>query len=287
VPYCIASINEDKEFKMNNTLLAVKIIQQRAPHAAAKVAVILGSGAGPFVDQLHDSVVIPYEDLPGFPSSKVEGHHNEMHVGLIDDVPVICLKGRAHYYEGLMTSSLKTMIHTLIALGIEILIVTNAAGSLHKVIAPGSLAMICDHINFQGHSPLVGENDDAIGPRFISMENTYDEGLRAQCKMIAAQEKIVLHEGVYIATLGPQFETPAEINAFRLWGADLVGMSTVPEVILARHAGLRVLAISSVTNYAAGMTDIALSHQQTLNFAQVALPSLSLLLSKLLTTLTY
>ena len=179
-------------------------------------------------------------------------------------------QGRLHYYEGAANTEIQVLVRTLKLLGCEILLVTNAAGSLNLSAAPGSLMLITDHINFQFNHPLVGPNHNEFGPRFVNMENAYDRDLRALMQTTAVEQDIELHQGVYLGVLGPTFETPAEIKAFKLLGADAVGMSTVPEVIIARHCGLRVVVVSAITNYATGLSESELSHEETLRYGNKA-----------------
>jgi purine-nucleoside phosphorylase len=217
---------------------------------------------------VQDAVVIGYEDLPGFPRPTVVGHAGRALLGHIGGVPVAVLQGRAHLYEGGDPETVRVPVRALRAAGAEILILTNAAGSLHPSVGPGSLMAITDHINLTGFNLLMGPNDEAIGPRFPSLRDAYDPLLLDTMRTCAEDLGIALAEGVYLAVTGPSFETPAEIRAFQTLGADAVGMSTVQETILARHCGLRVAAVSVITNLAEGMTDEALSHEQTLSAAQ-------------------
>ena len=221
-------------------------------------------GGGALVDVLDDAVHIPYAELPGFRAGTVTGHAGSLALGTLDGVPVAVLQGRSHVYEGIEAAAITTPIRMLRLLGAEILVLTNAAGSLRPEAGPGSLVALSDHINLQGFNPLVGANDEAVGPRFPSLAEAYDPDLRAGLHRAAEELGTTLHDGVYLAVSGPSFETPAEIRAFRTLGADLVGMSTVPEAIVARHCGLRVAAVSVVTNLAEGMGEVALSHEQTL-----------------------
>ncbi len=257
---------------------AAALVGARAPGAVPCVGIILGSGLGELADRVERAVTIPYSDLRGFPKPSVDGHAGRLVVGTLADVPVACLAGRVHLYEGLAPSAVLTPVRTLKAAGCEILLVTNAAGSLNQRAGPGSLMMITDHIDLLPGNPLVGDNDPGFGPRFFAMDKAYDPELQERLRHAAASQGIRLHEGVYLACLGPNFETPAEIKAFGALGADAVGMSTVPEVIVARHCGLRVAALSVITNLAAGMTDDALSHEQTLHRAALAMDDLGRLL---------
>lgn len=253
---------------------ALTVIHQHKPNFKAKIGIILGSGLGKLAEAIEDATVIPYDDIPGFGACTVAGHQGKLHLGWINKVPVVCLQGRAHYYEGKTHENFKALIRTVKLLGCDTVIITNASGSLREEVGPGSVVMINDHINMQHFHPLIGPNDADFGPRFVGMEGAYDQKIRQQVQAIARREGITLPEGVYIAVNGPTFETPAEIRAFRILGADVVGMSTVPEVILARHCGLRVLAFAAISNYAAGMRPITLSHETTLAGASLAADTL-------------
>jgi xanthosine phosphorylase len=244
----------------------MSVIAERAP----RLGIILGSGLGAVADALEDAVAVPYTELPDFPQPSVHGHAGTLALGRLSGLPVACLQGRAHVYEGGDPGVMRGPVRALKAAGAEALFVTNAAGSLNREVGPGSLMAISDHINLLGVNPLTGPNDDAVGPRFPSLRDAYDPELRGNLHAAAEDLDIALAEGVYLATAGPSFETPAEIRAFRTLGADAVGMSTVPEVILARHAGLRVVAVSAVTNLAEGMGGEELSHEQTLRYANRA-----------------
>ncbi len=243
---------------------AVRQLRARAPQAQPRIAVVLGSGWGGLTDQLRDALRIRYDELPGFPQATVPGHSGELWLGRIGAHEVAVMSGRKHAYENGDVKGMQLPIRTLRALGCEVLVQTNAAGSLRAAMAPGSLMVLADHINPSQRSPLVGEGG---AERFVGMLDAYDPELRATAHAVASRSGVELHEGVYLWTLGPQFETPAEIRMFRQWGADAVGMSTVPETILARHAGMRVLALSLLTNMAAGMSDESLSHAHTLSQA--------------------
>ena len=222
--------------------------------------------------------MVGYEELPGFPRPTVSGHAGRAVLGAIGGVPVAVFQGRAHLYEGGDPEALRVPVRSLHAAGAEILILTNAAGSLRPTVGPGSLMAITDHINLTGFNLLMGPNDDAIGPRFPSLRDAYDPGLLNALRESAEERGIALAEGVYLAVTGPSFETPAEIRAYRTMGADAVGMSTVQETILARHCGLRVAAVSVITNLAEGMSDEPLSHEQTLRAAQDGATDLARLL---------
>jgi xanthosine phosphorylase len=247
-------------------------------HVQPHVGIVLGSGLGAVADAVEDATTVGYEELPGFPRPGVAGHAGRAVLGHLGGVPVCVLMGRAHFYEGGDPLPRITPIRALRAAGAEIVVLTNAAGSLRAEVGPGRLMAISDHINLTGYNPLAGPNDDAIGPRFPSLRDAYDPALRAELHAAAADLGIDLADGVYLAVSGPSFETPAEIRAFRILGADAVGMSTVHETILARHAGLRVAAISAISNLAEGMSDRPLSHEQTLADAQRAAGDLARLL---------
>jgi xanthosine phosphorylase len=247
---------------------AADVIAGRARGFAPRLGLMLGSGLGELADRLEDRVQIPYGELPGFHAGGLAGHAGALVLGRLAGQPVAIFSGRWHVYEGIDGSAITTPIRTLRELGAEMLVLTNAAGSLRPEAGPGSLVCLSDHINMLGFNPLTGPNDDAAGPRFPSLRDAYDPELRARLHAAADALGIELHDGVYLAVAGPSFETPAEIRAFRTLGADLVGMSTVPEVIAARHAGLRVAAVSAVTNLAEGMGGEELSHDQTLRVAR-------------------
>jgi xanthosine phosphorylase len=256
---------------------AAAVINERSglrPH----VGVVLGSGLGAVAGAVADPTTIDYGDLPGFPRPGVAGHVGQAVVGRIGDVPVAVLQGRAHVYEGGDLDEIRVPVRALRAAGAEILVLTNAAGSLRPDVGPGRLMLITDHVNLSGVDVLAGPNDDELGPRFPSMRDAYDPELRAALRAAAEELGTALAEGVYLAVSGPAFETPAEIRAFATLGADAVGMSTVHETVVARHCGLRVAAISAITNFAEGMTDESLSHEQTLRDAERAAGELAPLL---------
>lgn len=257
-----------------------EVIKKRCPDITPKFGLILGSGLGELAEKIENPVDIPYSDLQGFGDCSVAGHTGVLTIGTMSGVPVVCMRGRSHYYEGNDNIAMQTPIYTLKSIGCETLIITNAAASLRPEVKPGSLSIINDHINFSFRNPLVGPNNSDYGPRFPGMENAYDHDLRLQLKEIANELKITLPEGVYLGVLGPSYETPAEIRAFKILGADLVGMSTVPEVIVASHCGLRVAAISSITNMACGMSDEKLNHENVLIVAKNAASNLIKLLTR-------
>lgn len=249
--------------------IACAYIQKRCANFAPKVGLILGSGLGQIAENINDKITLPYADIPGFPLASIPGHASQLTLGKVNTIPLACMQGRVHLYEGQQSwNGIKTAIRTLKLLGCETLIITNAAGSLHHEIEPGNLVMISDHINLQPGNPLMGPNDDAFGPRFVSMEDAYSPTLRKTFADCAKQLSIPLTSGTYLGICGPVFETPAEIHAFRNLGADLIGMSTVPEVIIARHCSMRVAAISIISNLAAGLSNKKISHEQTIKIAQ-------------------
>jgi xanthosine phosphorylase len=243
-----------------------------------RVGIVLGSGLGAVADAVTEPTVVDYADLPGFPRPTVEGHGGRAVLGKIGSIPVAVLQGRAHVYEGGDLDAVRTPVRALRAAGAEILVLTNAAGSLRPEVGPGSLMLITDHINLSGVNVLAGPNEDEVGPRFPSLLDAYDPELRERLHAAAEELGTELAEGVYIAVSGPTFETPAEIRAFKMLGADAVGMSTVHETAVARHAGLRVAAVSAITNLAEGMSEEALSHEQTLRDAQRGADALAPLL---------
>ena len=250
-----------------------------------RVGVVLGSGLGGLADELEAPVEVPYADLPGWPASTAVGHAGRLALGTIDGVPLAVLRGRAHLYEGVSADQLAFGIRVLGRLGVDTLVVTNAAGAVNEAFRPGMLVLITDHVNLTAHSPLVGANDDTLGPRFPDMSDAYDTELRQAALEAAGRLGLDVGEGVYCAWLGPQFETPAEIRFFRAIGGDLAGMSTVPEVIAARHLGIRCLGVSVVTNMAAGITEGKLGHEEVLTVGAEAQPRLTALLREFLPAL--
>jgi xanthosine phosphorylase len=234
-----------------------------------KVGMILGSGLSSLAEQMEHSVTIPYQAIPGLQVGSVAGHASLMVMGSLNNTPVVCMRGRLHVYEGTPYESIRILIRIMKHMGCQTLILTGAVGSLRPEAGPGELMMITDHINFQPGNPLVGPNDESEGPRFFGMEDAYDVGLQDIMQTQAKKLGINLHKGVYLSTLGPCFETPAEIRAFKILGADVVGMSVVPEVLVARHCGLRVVCIAAVTNFAAGMSQEKITHEGTLHFGEI------------------
>jgi len=251
-----------------------------------RVGVVLGSGLGGLADALENRVEIPYGEIPGWPVSTAVGHAGVLVLGAVDGVPIAVMRGRAHLYEGVSADRAVFGVRVLGKLGIRSLVVTNAAGGINTAYRPGELVLISDHVNLQGTSPLVGPNDEELGPRFPDMSDAYDPELRRLAREAAARLGIELREGVYAAWLGPQFETPAEIRFMRAVGSDLAGMSTVPEVIAARHMGVRCLGISVVTNMAAGVLPEKIDHGAVLEVGARAAGSLTALLRGLVPTLS-
>jgi purine-nucleoside phosphorylase len=229
-----------------------------------RIGLVLGSGLGAFADDLSEATRIPYAQIPSFPRSTAVGHAGQMVIGKAGDVSVVAMQGRVHLYEGYSASEVAFPTRVLGRMGIRALILTNAAGGINLEYKQGALVVLSDHINLQGQNPLVGPNDERFGPRFPDMTHAYYKPYRALALEAARKLGKTLHEGVYAALLGPSYETPAEIRYLRTIGADLVGMSTIPEVIVARHMGVKVLAISCVTNMAAGILDKPLNHEEVL-----------------------
>jgi purine-nucleoside phosphorylase len=232
------------------------------------VAVVLGSGLGAFAEALDGRMEIPYRDIPGWPLSTAVGHAGKLAIGMVEGVPVAALSGRAHLYEGYTALQAVYGVRALRSLGAESLVLTNAAGGIQASWKPGTLVLISDHINLLGQNPLSGANDDALGPRFPDMTEAYSRRFRELAREAGTSIGVDLPEGVYAALPGPSYETPAEIRYLRTIGADLVGMSTVPETIAANHMGMNVLGISCVTNHAAGVTDQKLDHKEVMEVGE-------------------
>lgn len=253
------------------------ILKQYPGNFKPIAGIVLGSGLGPFADTLTNKIVISYKDIPGFPTTSVPGHAGELILGYAQDRPVVCLKGRVHAYEGTDLSYIKTYVRTLKCLGCEYFIATNASGSLREDMAPGSIMMLIDHINLMPINPLTGPNDDEFGPRFLPLDQAYNANVQQLLQKAALHTNVTLHSGVYIAVQGPQYETSAEIKAFRLLGADAVGMSTVPEILVAHHCGMKIGALATLTNYATGLTNkshdhndvVAVANQASINLVKI------------------
>ncbi len=232
------------------------------------IGLVLGSGLGAFADTLDEAVAIPYRQIPHFPTSTAVGHKGELVVGRSRGVPVAVMAGRVHYYEGYTQQQVVFPTRVLGRLGVRTLVVTNAAGAVNTAYRPGELMALSDHLNLMGDHPLLGPNEDALGERFFDMSAAYDPALRALALQACAEVGLSAHTGVYVALSGPSYETPAEIRMLRVLGADAVGMSTVPEVLAARHMGLRVLGLSCLTNMAAGVLDQPLDHREVLEVGE-------------------
>ncbi|WP_429810553.1 purine-nucleoside phosphorylase [Ensifer sp. B1-9] len=258
---------------------AAELLKARLAGFSPRYGIVLGSGLGSLVDAVEETLRLSYAEIPGFPVSSVSGHAGELVAGTLSGVPVIMLSGRVHYYEQGDANAMRQPLETLKELGIECLVLTNSAGSLREDLPPGSVMRISDHINYSGFNPLIGvESDD----RFVGMTNAYDAELAARMQKSAERLGIPLIGGVYMWFSGPSFETPAEIRMARILGADAVGMSTVPEVILARFFGLRVVAASVITNFGAGMTGGEISHHETKDMAPVGGKRLAAILADMI-----
>ncbi len=258
---------------------AAQVIAAAKPGFRPKVGVILGSGLGPVADDVADATIIGYHELPGFPQPSVQGHAGRLSLGKIGETPVAVLQGRSHFYEHGQADVMKLPVRTLHAIGCEALILTNAGGSLDPAMGPGSVMMITDHINLVQASPLYSESGNS---RFVDMVGAYDADLQQRARVAAAATGAPLHEGVYVWFSGPQFETPAEVKFAQLIGGTAAGMSTVPEVILAREAKMRVAGFSIITNLGAGMSDALLSHEHTMSIAASAAGVLRKLLYRMI-----
>ena len=253
-------------------------ILHRAPGFRPRIGIVLGSGLGGLADRVADAVAVPYTELDGFPVPSVEGHAGRLVLGHLGGQSVACMQGRVHAYEGNGFDALKTAIRALKLAGCDTLVLTCAAGSLRVEVGPGRLMAISDHLNMLGANPLTGPNEDAFGPRFPSMTDAWDPDLRALMRRKALEQNIDLVEGVYAAYPGPSFETPAEVRMLKVLGADAVGMSTVPECIVARHCGLRVVGCAVITNLGVGLGEGPVDHDQTLRAASAAASDLERLL---------
>lgn len=271
--------------QQSNAHRAAAMIKERLPSFKPTIGIVLGSGLGSFAEQLEDAVSFGYDELPGFPVVTVHGHGGHLVAGHLSGVGVVCLQGRAHSYEGLNHEVVKTYVRTLKLLGCDYFFATNASGSLREDVGPGSLMLITDHINLQPGNPLVGLNDEEFGPRFLPLDNAYDASIREKLLMIAHKENIALNQGVYLSVLGPNYETAAEIRAFRILGADAVGMSTVPEVLVANHCSMKVAVIATITNYATGLSCTSHSHEAVVTVAKQAAEKLNILLKRFITEL--
>jgi purine-nucleoside phosphorylase len=247
-----------------------------------KVAVILGSGLGSFADSIETEMAISYAEIPNFPVSTVEGHSGKLIIGKYHGKPIIAMQGRFHFYEGYTMQEVTFPIRVFKMLGVEFLLVSNAAGGINHNFEVGDLMMITDHINLFGTNPLIGKNDNRLGPRFPDMSKAYDPTLCEHARMFARRNSIKLHEGVYVGLTGPSFETPSEYRFLHSIGGDAVGMSTVPEVIVAKHAGLIVFGISVITNNGLAIPDEGNLHSEVVDVATVASPKLEAIFSELI-----
>ncbi len=271
----------------NQVIEAARFLRARLGKLTPSVGVVLGSGLGGVAHAVTESVVVPYREIPHFPQSTVEGHSGQIVAGRMGGAPVIILQGRVHYYEGYSPLQVTFPMRVLGALGIGAVILTNASGGIDESYHPGQLVLIADHINMMGWNPQIGANEarfatkHGTGLRFFDMSEAYSLRLRKLAQQAAHDEGITLEEGIYLAVSGPSFETPAEIRAFRTLGATLVGMSTVPETIVARHMGLEVLGISCVTNKAAGLNPVPLSHEEVYETGRLVERRLTGVLEKL------
>ena len=251
----------------NEQLLEAAAFLKEKGFMDAEIGLVLGSGLGDLADEITDSIEVSYSDIPHFPSSTVKGHKGQLVYGKMKEKTVIAMQGRFHFYEGYSMQEVTFPIRVMKELGVHTIGLTNAAGGVNKNFSPGDLMLITDHINFTSQNHLIGPNNDHIGPRFPDMSQTYDKVYQDKIKKIANTLHIPLKEGVYMGFSGPTYETPAEVKMARIMGADAVGMSTVPEAIIARHAGLRVFGISCITNLAAGMQS-NLNHEEVVEVTQ-------------------
>uniref|UniRef100_A0A6C0LXI5 purine-nucleoside phosphorylase n=1 Tax=viral metagenome TaxID=1070528 RepID=A0A6C0LXI5_9ZZZZ len=249
------------------------------------VGIVLGSGMGNIADSITNKVIFSYNDLPGFTKSTVSGHAGQLIIGLLNGIGICCMKGRVHLYEGGKVNKVLVPIYTMKLLGCKYFIVTASVGSLRKNVGPGSIVCIKDHINMMGCNPLIGSNDIRMGLRFPSMNEAYNKKLRNKIHEICKNKDIEIHDGIYLSTLGPSFETPAEIRAFKILGADVVGMSTVPEIIAANHCGLICCGLTIVVNLASGLTDKEITHEETLHYSGLASSNVCKIISNLVSEL--
>jgi purine-nucleoside phosphorylase len=261
--------------------VAADAVRQRIARQP-RVGLVLGSGLGDLAESVQEADVIPYQDIPHWPRSTVVGHRGQLHIGTLEGVPVMVMRGRAHYYEGYSMTQVTLPIRVMQLLGVEVLILTNAAGGLNKSFTPGDLMLLVDHLNLlgmTGANPLRGPNDETLGTRFPDMTRVYDRDLRSLAAKVAVEQGVPLHQGVYICLAGPSFETPADVRFLRTMGADAVGMSTVPEATVARHGGLRVMGVSSIANIVIDDpdSDAETTHEEVLAAGALAVPRLEAL----------
>jgi purine-nucleoside phosphorylase len=263
---------------------AVEFIRSKIGEAP-RVALVLGSGLGVLAEEIENAAIIPYSEIPGFPISTAPGHVGRLVAGRLAGTRVLVMQGRFHHYEGYPLTRIAFPVRVFKALGVETLILTNAAGAVNESFVPGDFMLISDHINLNGDNPCIGPNNENLGPRFFDMSNTYDRDLRSIAHSIGSSLGINLRDGVYMWFTGPSFETPAEIRAARILGADAVGMSTVPEAIAAAHCGLKVLGISCLTNMAAGITSGRITSEEVLEISEREKPRFSSLVREILVSI--
>ncbi len=257
---------------------AARVVRERTQHQP-KIGIVLGSGLGDLASSVKDADIIPYSQIPNWPLPTVVGHQGQLHIGMLEERPVMIMQGRAHYYEGYPISQVTLPIRVMQLLGVKIVILTNAAGGLNKAFSPGDLMLLTDHVNLlgmAGHSPLRGPNDETLGPRFPDMSMVYDVELRNLALEAASEAGIKLNQGVYICLAGPSFESPADARFLRASGVDAVGMSTVPEATVARHGGMKVLALSGISNMVNDqpVSHAETSHQEVLDAGKLTVPRL-------------
>jgi purine-nucleoside phosphorylase len=260
---------------------AARTISARA-NVAPKIALVLGSGLGAFADEFDAAVRIPYQEIPGFVSSTAVGHAGRLVIGEVAGVPVVAMQGRVHYYEGYSLEEVTFPVRTFKLMGIDTLLLTNAAGGVNNELTQGALMVISDHLNLMGLNPLRGTNDERFGPRFPDMTDVYAREFQEMVVQEAKEQGVTVRRGVYAALSGPSYETPAEIHMLRALGADAVGMSTVPEAIVARHMGMRVLGISCITNMAAGISEEPINHEEVIETGKRVRTTFTQLLRKLI-----
>lgn len=263
------------------------VVHRHVPQSfSPKAAIILGSGLSSLAEQMSNVRTIPYQAIPGLQTGAVAGHASLLAAGELNGVPVVCLRGRLHLYEGVSPEAVRTLVRIPKHMGCTVMVVTGAVGSMREDAGAGEVMMLTDHMNFQGTNPLLGKNDESEGPRFMSMDDAYDRGLQDAMEAAAGRAGVPLHKGVYCSVLGPSFETPAEIRAFRMLGADVVGMSVVPEVIAARHCGMKVAGLTAITNAAAGLSNEKITHEGTLQFGEVAARKINKIIPEFLKEIT-
>ena len=259
----------------------IKYIKEKIQDFQPEIGIILGSGLGDFADEF-ESIIIPYNDIPGFEKSNVQGHKGQLVFAQINGKKVVMMQGRYHFYEGYSMQTVTFPVKVMKKLGVKTLIITNAAGAVTPEFRPGDLMLITDHINFMGTNPLIGKNDETLGTRFPDMSEVYSKELILKAEEIAQKLNINYQKGVYAATTGPSYETPSEVKMFRMLGANAVGMSTAPEAIVANYCGLKILGISCLTNYASGVSETPLNHQEVIDTANRVKESFKNLLSEIL-----